>query len=233
MNTGTAAATTITTAAAAASQTVELENFLVFAAAVSRCLGYMTNAAARDAGKDGTATLAWIWASKGRAHKDIENLKIEGDDRATAKLVMKWMDELKVTGRSSEWSQKISFVAKRGNLFQSEAGIVASALPAWKKESGAGVKKQGVHLGVVGQNLFVPVKLIRVGHFSGKFGDGCIYNMQDAEGNVIQWFTNKTPVELCVGEGSEFTISGSVKEHGEYNGVRQTVITRAKVIGKR
>ena len=58
---------------------------------------------------------------------------------------------------------------------------------------------------------------------------------EDSEGNVIVWKSTK-PVEyikdgeavLYVPEGSVVELTGSVKEHGEYKGQPQTVVTRCK-----
>jgi uncharacterized OB-fold protein len=48
----------------------------------------------------------------------------------------------------------------------------------------------------------------------------------DNSGNVLVWFTSSAPeVEI----GDRVRLTGTVKRHGEYQGVRQTVMTRCKV----
>jgi len=52
--------------------------------------------------------------------------------------------------------------------------------------------------------------------------------MKDEEGHQIVWWANK---ELDYKPGDEITVSsGSVKYHGEYNGVDQTIITRVRIL---
>ena len=69
-----------------------------------------------------------------------------------------------------------------------------------------------------------------------------IYTLADAEGNCFVWKTaNPMKVERWDGDdlveetyaepGDKVTMRATVKEHGEYRGVKQTVITRPKVKG--
>ena len=56
--------------------------------------------------------------------------------------------------------------------------------------------------------------------------------MKDAAGNVYTWKTaNNIGYEDAEGvwqKPEEFTIKGTVKEHSEYRGEKQTVLTRCK-----
>lgn len=67
-----------------------------------------------------------------------------------------------------------------------------------------------------------------------------IYTLSDAEGNCYVWKTAKAIVaehededgfidETYAEPGDKVTMRATVKEHGEYRGVKQTVITRPKV----
>lgn len=61
------------------------------------------------------------------------------------------------------------------------------------------------------------------------------YIMEDDQGNVYVWKTTTTLVfgyddhHLdCIRKGDKMTISGTVKEHSEFKGVKQTILTRCK-----
>ena len=69
-----------------------------------------------------------------------------------------------------------------------------------------------------------------------------IYTMQDADGNILvyksgAYLTYKTgeknqygdPVEIGIRRGDKISISGTVKDHGEYKGTKQTVLQRVRV----
>jgi hypothetical protein len=48
--------------------------------------------------------------------------------------------------------------------------------------------------------------------------------MKDAEGRVIIWWASGEAE--WVKEGETYEITGTIKEHGEYNGRKQTVLQR-------
>lgn len=74
-------------------------------------------------------------------------------------------------------------------------------------------------------------------------GIGHIYTMKDDEGNTFVWKTSnflEVPYEgnekrwddneQFIKKGERFKLIGTVKEHSEYRGVKQTVLTRCKVV---
>lgn len=58
------------------------------------------------------------------------------------------------------------------------------------------------------------------------FGTGYMYFFKDKNGNVFMWGTNKF---LEFEKNEELEITGTIKEHKEYRGVKQTIITRCKL----
>lgn len=104
--------------------------------------------------------------------------------------------------------------------------------------------------GTVGKKLTVKIVNSRSLSFSGMYGTSYLHIMKDADGNTYTWSTGNDLGYLVEVEGKhyymmdeqgrkwdwhtvyedeEFTISGKVKEHREYEGVKQTVLTRCKV----
>lgn len=89
--------------------------------------------------------------------------------------------------------------------------------------------KSGEYLGNVGQRITVTVIVTKVLEFSHEYMRGWPtttykYIMKTTDGNTVTWQTSSVYWQ----EGHECTIIGTVKEHAEYNGVRQTVLTRCK-----
>lgn len=60
---------------------------------------------------------------------------------------------------------------------------------------------------------------------SGQYGDSHMHIMEDADGNIYVWTTASKNLE----EGKTFTIKMKVKEHKEYQGVKQTVVYYCKL----
>ena len=79
-----------------------------------------------------------------------------------------------------------------------------------------------------GKILNLKVQLVRKHAFESRYGLTNIYGFQDESGNVLTWFsTTFQPYEV----GDWMTIKcAAIKNHDEYKGVKQTTITRAKLI---
>lgn len=79
------------------------------------------------------------------------------------------------------------------------------------------------HVGSAGDKIEVEVELVRRGSFDSTFGTTYVYNFKDSNGNVFIWKTkNFFDVKNCL-------LKGTIKEHSEYKGICQTVLTRCKV----
>lgn len=81
------------------------------------------------------------------------------------------------------------------------------------------------HIGAVGDKIKVVAKMSFVKGFVGYYGTVWINVMKDESGNVIVYKGGK-----ALGKKDEsVTITAKVKEHGERDGVKQTIIERPKV----
>lgn len=87
---------------------------------------------------------------------------------------------------------------------------------------------RGNHIGKVGQKVSAAVTLVRSVEYSSNFGyrstTGHIFETVNKD--MLVW---KTASAWLTG-GKQYQLEGTVKEHSEYNKVRQTVLTRCKVI---
>lgn len=63
-------------------------------------------------------------------------------------------------------------------------------------------------------------------HFTYNGETHYIHTFKDNENHVFVWKTSK---ELELVEGSKIVLTGTVKEHNEYKGINQTVLTRCKI----
>lgn len=60
---------------------------------------------------------------------------------------------------------------------------------------------------------------------SGEWGDTYLYKFLTADGNVFSWFSS--PRGLA--QGDKVILTGTVKDHKEYKGIKETQLTRAKI----
>lgn len=101
------------------------------------------------------------------------------------------------------------------------------------------------HFGEIGKRYTLSLTLKGEYSFTSRFGypyqQNFIYTLEDAEGNIFAWKTTNTmsmdvehddgsytPDFVCKGDTA--TITATVKDHREYKGVQQTILTRCKVI---
>ena len=117
-------------------------------------------------------------------------------------------------------------------------GLLVSAVPAYQKAIGREVERQArekaeaevpsAWLGTVGEKLEVEGTVTRVTACSTMYGTTNLVVVL-TEGGAVKMFTAagwSDDVEV----GSLVRLVGTVKEHGEYNGRRETTMTRVKAL---
>lgn len=83
--------------------------------------------------------------------------------------------------------------------------------------------------GEVGQKIDkIAMTLVGKGGFESRYGYTNILKFEDAEGHLFTWFT-ATEQEYAI--GAKLFVSGTIKEHSEYKGVKSTTLTRCKLKG--
>lgn len=122
-------------------------------------------------------------------------------------------------------------------------GFVAYAYVAYlriiEKESFKKAKKEAEavseYVGNVGDKITVTAKCTYAGGYSNEFGYTNIWKFTDSNNNIYIWKTQNDIDGMWddatgYNNGKVYTLTGKVKEHSEYNGVKQTVLTRCKVV---
>lgn len=89
------------------------------------------------------------------------------------------------------------------------------------------------HLGELGERLIFNCKITRVSTYEGTSfsyydsGMRVIIELTDNDGNVITYFGSQNNIG---DEGQIVTVKGTIKQHTDYKGLKQTVIQRPKLI---
>lgn len=84
------------------------------------------------------------------------------------------------------------------------------------------------YAGAVGDKITTEATLTGYSTFDGYYGLMYVYNFKDVQGRMLVWFTSKALT--AVNDGDTITIKGTVKKLSEYKGIKQTVLTRCKVM---
>ncbi|MBO6266973.1 MAG: hypothetical protein J6M06_01940, partial [Synergistaceae bacterium] len=84
--------------------------------------------------------------------------------------------------------------------------------------------KASEHVGSVGQRITVSAATAKLlTSWEGTYGTTYLYKFTDESGNVFIWYASR-PINVADG----MTLKGTVKDHNERDGVKQTVLTRCK-----
>lgn len=78
-----------------------------------------------------------------------------------------------------------------------------------------------------GDKIEIEVTFKHAPSFVSRFGVAYIYTFEDPNGNQLVW---KTSTYKPITDDAKLRIAGTVKEHNEYNGAKQTVLTRVKTL---
>ena len=82
-------------------------------------------------------------------------------------------------------------------------------------------------IGEVGDRLKeLPVTLVGVYGFNGRYGYSQVVKFKDENGNILTWFT---AVNITVEVGSTCKLSGTIKKHDQYKDQKTTIVTRCRL----
>ena len=171
---------------------------------------------------------------KEQRDKIMVEMKQVGFDANSDKAVQDTQDALKwIAGQTDNNNYMHNLKVACSNDYVTQMGIVASLFPTWnrnleyeaKKKAEAEKAKVSEFVGEVGKRIEVKVKSYgAITSYQTQWGWTIVWKITDEEGNVYIWKTgNDIPEDVKV-------IKGTVKAHNEYREIKQTELTRCKVV---
>jgi hypothetical protein len=187
----------------------------------TRKFGWLSKSRAYENG--GTPTADRVrYAKKGELAPDEEAL-------AQADEVIGYFASLHLTDEDEQLAHNAHAIACAGYVSDRGFGL-ACALPichrialkkaAWEAEK-ALARANSQHVGEVGKRQEFTATVKRVVVSSGYYGINVMTIMEDDKGNVL------VGKDLGAKEGERITFTATIKEHSEFNGVKQTKLLRA------
>lgn len=82
------------------------------------------------------------------------------------------------------------------------------------------------YVGEVGGRFDNTLRVIKAIQLEGYYGKSTLHTMEDSDGNIYTWITTARTLE----EGSSYHLRGSIKDHNEYQGIKQTILTRLREV---
>lgn len=157
-------------------------------------------------------------------------------DLADARKALDWLKEQE---ESTDYMHNLK-TAIGEQTEASRLGLLISLVPTYckaiereierkkREEEKAKEAKEANHVGEVGKRYSFTIDTFRcLAGWKNDYGYGWvyIYKFTDKTGNVFIWKTSTDLEDDCIGK----TITGTIKDHGEYNGVKQNNLTRCKL----
>ena len=81
-------------------------------------------------------------------------------------------------------------------------------------------------VGVIGERIEETLTVTKAITLEGYYGTSIMHIMEDKDGNVYVWTTKAKNFP----EGKTLVLRGTIKDHKEYKGTKQTILTRCKEI---
>jgi hypothetical protein len=160
------------------------------------------------------------------------------DTLATTKAALAWIRNLEEKDIDSSYIRNLHIICCDKYTEWRNLGILVSLAAAYNRHIGqlkAYEKKQRAaeaekaasdYLGQVKDKITVATSNFAcISSWENMFGTTYLYKFTDDDGNVCIWYASR-PVN---NEDKVNSVTGTVKDLAEYNGVKQTVLTRCKV----
>ena len=221
---------------------VELRLLLAAVAFTVKHAGrYVGKVEARARGTSPTSTLAELLLDR-LAHDDlwtvediaafdsqIDSWKDQGD------AAILWASNIKPENEYERNIRKIArdgFFLRRGK--RSEVALAASIWSAFMRAQSVDVRRSLENLnefwGTPGAREELVLVVTRKTSHETQYGTTVRLELRDAEGRMFVWWCSRASAVEEIGIGGTVRLKASIKEHKDWNGVKQTVLTRCKIV---
>lgn len=190
---------------------------------------------------------------------DSDELEISEQDEQVATSALEWIRDKNHDADLSDYEWNLMIACQRDVARPKDFGIVASLIPAYYRATGHWTmngkvkdKDQPVSewVGEVGERETFELTVQMAKPVDSYYGKSTLYLMADADGNIFKWFTTSQPVkremyleyidhpepeQVAIREefemevGWTYQITGTIKDHDEFNGTKQTGLSRCKI----
>lgn len=145
--------------------------------------------------------------------------------KAKVEDIIKWAKEQPAT---TDYMNNLIVAVSDDYCDYRRFGILCSLIPTYnrakaREQEQKMEKREAGYVGEVGQRITVKVNGAKcVAAWDSEFGLVRLWKFTDAEGNIYMWRTGAYVDEATT------ELTGTIKAHDEYNGIKQNVMTRCK-----
>lgn len=233
---------------------IRVRSYLAHVAAVIRKRGWRSKSEASrnaeignyaEAHSTSSMALSNMFARTPSERKD--RIALTDKDFAEADAALEWARTM-TPPNSSNYLQNLHVIAKSEIVEYRSTGLLASVIMAFARATEQEVKRAerrsalnlqaSQYVGTVGERLR-NVPAILYGYYAlpeGRFGARYILRFRSDDGNVLIWIASAAAAEdfgasaLDAQNRIRVVITGTVKQHKEYEGVKQTYLSRCSIV---
>lgn len=161
-------------------------------------------------------------------YKLSRNEGYEAHELETAMLVKAWL--LEQTNTSDYILKAQSLAESQGTLVaRYSVGIIASLYSSYLRQLEQTQNQNSEFYGSVDDKVDLILTVASSKAINTLYGTSYINTFFDDSNHVFVWFTGSMEVTYHYDINSQVRVTGRIKEHKEYNGTKQTILTYAKV----
>ena len=228
----------------------ETAEVLAYAAEVIRKFGYVKT---EDSNSTKARTMDFLMVNKGltkwmpepqieQIKRDMAKVSFNPDSTEAKEMVNAALEWISAQEASNDYMHNLKTVCSLKYSAWNRIGILVSLFPTFNRDLEVQAKKAEAeakaraesqtsnHIGKIGDRIQVSVQSVKCltsweNTFSYYPTTTYLYKIVDQEGNVFTWKTSTFIDE----DNLHQMITGTVKEHNEFRGVKQTALTRCKI----
>ena len=176
-----------------------------------------------------------------RIRKEMRSVDFNEDSEEAIQMVSVALARLSEMSGMSNYVHNLKVAVELEFTPLHNFGLLASLFAFCSTHAGEKREKKVIEekpnsewVGEVGERITVPIATYRcLTSWDTMYGTTYLYKFMDDSGNVFIWKTSAVLPDQPDSEGNgnapQKTLKGSVKGHEEYNGVKQTELTRCKI----
>ncbi len=207
-----------------------LSKVLAQTSACIRDYGWVSKSKSLETGK--TSTASWVMDNFNPPTDKFPLSIVDDSDKDLAVAASDWAENLSdAECDSSDYLYNIRAIARSGMVSYRTMGFAASIVTSFQKHllstAPKPAKKESNYLGSTKDKFVFELILKHDFPYEGNYGTTYKYIFEDQEGNVLVWNSSN---HYDLTRGTKYLVKGTIKDHSEYKGTKQTIITRCQLL---
>lgn len=161
-----------------------------------------------------------------------ETILVTADHLIKASQIYEWaLHNLDNPETDYEWNLSMIVNTEDGYFNLKYLGLAVSLVPYYNRKIQQELEKNTVkdseYQGEVGDKITFSGTITRIIPLESGWGISYLHIFQDDKGNAYSWFASNG--NQPGNQGDQVKVTGKVKKHEDYRGIKQTVLTRCKI----